>query len=561
MKIIQILKDNKKYIEKMRINGSFTAAPILIFSLTALFTSICFIFNIKNITFSLILAIGVVTVFGILRDRLMLISCIITVILSLISIRIAGLVYDISYDGMYFHKEAIYALANGWNPLRTSFWYYNYFGRLQDMALWLDNYPKGVWSFYACIYDIFGKIEYAKGANMIFVLMLFFSAYDTISTVFNKKGLVCFFVAMVFTANPVIASQYFTYMNDLPVAVFTMVCAFLGMKIYAGKAESIDYICLIAAFASSFAVKFTAPIFSGCVLMGFGIAFAIKNRGKNLIKPCVSVMIAVLIGVAVMGADPYIKHIKDGMHPVYPVMGEGSYDIMNTNAPKGIDEMSNPRALITSIFSKTSPNPEDAPVLKIPFSIHSDEKWAMTAPDARMGGFGVLFSGILIVSLVLGIYSLKKAKGISPLLPAVVVFTLLAMFFPESWWARYSPYTYYIPCMFLLAFSCANKTKIFVLGMCGLMLTNSAMNGFMVFRDFYRQSRIINWKIAEIQQTNKHVMFNINDFPCHEIWFNENNLDFELITNLNGKTNYYEFYKTTYFCFPDDMEFKFKQTK
>ena len=183
-----------KVINNIKLDSGFTAAPVLIFTLTVFFTSVCFMLNIQYIAFALPIAVLIVLIAGVKFNRSMLISCVITVLLSSAAAIVAGHVYDVSYDGMSFHKEAVYALANGWNPWRTSFYYFNYLGKMQDVALWLDNYPKGVWSFYACLYAITGKIEQAKGLNTVFVLMLFFSAYDTISVVLSKKGVLCFFL-------------------------------------------------------------------------------------------------------------------------------------------------------------------------------------------------------------------------------------------------------------------------------------------------------------------------------------------------------------------------------
>ncbi len=537
-------------LKQLKINNRFSAAPILIFALTVLFSSLCFIFNIHNITFSLILAAAVTAFVGIKFDRSVLISCIITIVLSILSIIIAGHIYDMSYDGMYFHKEAVYSIANGWNPLRTAFSDFSNFGHLQDLPLWMDNYPKGVWSLYACVYSIVGKIEYAKGINMIFVLMLFFTAYDTISSVFNKKGIVCLLLSAVFTLNPVITSQYFTFMNDLPVASLIMVCAFYGIKIFAGKTDRWDYICLGAAFASSFAVKFTAPILCGITLAGFGIAVLIKNKGKNILKPCIVVIAAAAIGLTAMGADPYIKHIKQGMNPIYPVMGEGAYDIMNTNAPVGIDEMSSPAALATSLFSQSAANPWDDPVIKVPFSVNDKELEALGAPDVRLGGFGVFFGGILILSVLLGIFALFKSKGAISVVIPLVIFTLLALFFPESWWARYNPYIYYIPCLLLLAFSCAEKTKLISIAMCCVMLINTAISGYEVFKTFYEETKSVKYKISELKDSGKHVLLNVNDFPCHEMWFKEAGVDYEIVWEMDLE-NCETFMRTTFYQLQD----------
>lgn len=510
------------------LNNRFAAGPILIFALTVLFSSLCFIFKIPYITVSLFLAAAAVIALGIVYDRSILVSCLITLALSAASVAVAGFVYDLSFDGMYFHKEAVHAIATGWNPLYTPLAEANPFGNFQDLSLWLDNYPKGVWSLYACVYSLCGKIEYAKGINMIFVLILFFTAYDSIKTVFNRRGIICVLLALVFTANPVIVSQYFTFMNDLPVAALMMTCGFFGMKIFAGKADNWDYISLAAVFASSFAVKFTAPVLCGITLAAFGIATAVKYRGKGLIKPCAVVIAAALAGVVLMGTDPYVKHMLAGQHPVYPVMGEGKYDIMNTNAPAGFEELSNPEQLLVSIFSCSSPNPGDTPVLKIPFTVHEDELWAIQAPDVRLNGFGVWFSGLLIISVVLGVLAAFKSKNTLAVLPALIVFTLLGIFFPESWWARYSPYVYYIPCLLLLAFAGIDKGKPVTMIVSLLFLFNSAVSGLSVLSGFYNQTQTLQLKLEEIRQDGRTVQLKINDFPCHALWFEEYGIPYEL---------------------------------
>lgn len=532
-------------MKNIRINNKFALAPILIFALTALFSSLCFIFNL-NMSYSLILAAVSVAVIGIKFDRSILISCILTISLTVLCVIIAGQVYDFSYDGMYFHKEAVNALANSWNPLRSSFADFGFFGYLQELPTWLDNYPKGVWSLYAYIYSLTGKIEYAKGANIIFILMLFFTAYDTVSSVFNKKGVLCAVLALAFTANPVIAAQFFTFMNDLPVAALIMVCAFFGMKIYAEKADNCDYICLGTAFASSFTIKFTAPILCGFTLLGIGFAVAVKNRNKSVLKPVFIVLLSALIGVSVIGADPYIKHIAHGQNPIFPILGEGKTDIMNTNAPAGIDDMSNAGAMLTSLFSRSAPNPGDEPIIKIPFSVYRDELAAVSAPDTRLGGFGVLFSGILLLSLAFGVFALFKSKGAFCVVPPLIVFALLALFFPESWWARYNPYIYYIPCLILLAFSNTDKTKIISVLMSVLILANSAVTGIAVLGNFYTKTYDIKQKMLEIKNTQKHMVVNINDFPCHALWLKENNMDFELVMDMDV-TQSEVFFRTTFY--------------
>ncbi len=532
----------------MTLNNRFTAAPVLLFALTVAVSSLGFLLGGHTVVVSLLAAAAVIIILGVKFDRTLIFALAVTALSVVISAVISGLVYDISYDGMYFHKEAVWAIANGWNPFYEPLSGFDRLASVQELSLWLDNYPKGVWSFYACIYALCGKIECAKGANIIFVLMLFFSAYDTVKTVFEKRGITCLLLALVFTANPVIASQYFTFMNDLPTAAVIMVCAFLGMKIFSDKADNWDYICLAAVFSSSFAIKFTAPVLCGFTLASFGIAYGIKTRGRKLLKPCVIVVTAAALGFFVMGADPYVKHIENGQHIFHPVMGEDKCDIMGANAPEEINNMSNVGALLTSLFSKSTHSPLEPPELKIPFTFTLDEAMAMGVPDVRMGGFGVLFSGILLVSIALGLIALFKAKSAASVIPAIAVFILLAIFFPESWWARYSPYVYYIPCLLLLAFSCVDGVKPCAAAVSVVMLLNSAVGFVGVPTYFYMTTVGLEEKMTEIRESGQRVLLNINDFPCHAIWFDEHNIDYELIYDGEG-IEWQDFYETTRYHF------------
>lgn len=538
-------------MEQKGINNRYTAAPVLILALSMLFSSIGWILNVGGVVFPLILAVAVVMIFGLIRDRRLFFAALLSTVLTILACGFAAKIKDMSYDGMYFHKSAVHALANGWNPLKESFSDFDRFGNLQDLPLWMDNYPKGVWAAYAAVYKLTGQIEAAKGINLLFLLMLFFAAYDMIKTVFSKKGFMGIMLAAALAANPVILSQYFTFMNDLPVAVLILVCACLGIKIYAKKADRWDYLTLTAAFAASFGVKFTAPVFCGITLLAYGVAVGIKSRGKELLKPCISVAVAAVIGVCALGADPYVKHILNGQHPIYPVMGEGKYDIMNTNLPAGFDELSGTEQFFISIASKCSPNPGDIPILKIPFTADRSELEALGAPDVRLAGFGVFFSGILILAFFLGLFAIWKSKRTMSLVPAIAIFGLMALFFPESWWARYNPYTYYIPGLVLLAFSTVPKTELVSYLMSLLMLVNGVISGSAVYWTFRHKTEILDGILESIRQDGRKVLLNINDFPCHAVWFEEAGIDFELTNQFDPEQEEFEFYRTTKYQFEE----------
>ena len=137
-----------------------------------------------------------------------------------------------------------------------------------------------------------------------------------------------------------------------------------------------------------------------------------RKEPKHLAKPVAVVLAAFIAGVCLLGFDPYIKHIMNHQNPVYPVLGEGAYDIMNTNPPKGFENKNAVEKLLASVFSKTNNLPEEAPELKIPFTIHSSEWIHLSNADIRVGGFGVLFSGVFLLSLVIFFVALCHNKKI-----------------------------------------------------------------------------------------------------------------------------------------------------
>lgn len=525
----------------------FTLASLLVFSLTALISSIGFIFGLSGGAYCLILAFCAVVLYGLLKDRALLPAAFFTLAAVVICCFAASFIYDTSFDGMYFHKEAARTLAAGWNPLYTSFADISDFSYCQDLHVWLDNYPKGVWSLYAAVYSLCGRIEAAKGANILFVIMLFSAAYDVCFSVFSLKSAPRVIISAAFAAHPVILSQFFTYYNDLPVAALVMVCGFMVMKLYAGKAERIDYVCLAVAFASSFAVKFTAPVFCGSVILAYIAAFALKKDWILFKKTCAVFCIAAFVGVCILGADPYIKHLLHGQNPVFPLLGAGKYDIMNTNLPRGFDDISGVKQLLISLFSRSNQEIGANAEFKIPFTFNREEFNSLGAADVRLGGFGVLFGGMLVLSLGAAAVCLIKGTDNTAALPAIVIFVLLALFFPETWWARYNPYIYYIPCLIAVMLPSCIKTAVPACLLSAVLIVNGLISLTAVSANLIRNTNIVKESLAEIKNENKPVLLRINDFPAHSAWFDEMGIEYEI--SYKPLDEPIVFYRTTKYQF------------
>ena len=97
------------------------------------------------------------------------------------------------------------------------------------------------------------------------------------------------------------------------------------------------------------------------------------------------------------------------------------------------------------------------------------------SPDIRIAGWGVLFSGIFIISLVIiGVYLFKYRKNKYTWIVVSLLFLLFVpiIFVPYLFWARYYPHLFVLPVIALIIlFKCMQNKIISLLVV--LLLLNS----------------------------------------------------------------------------------------
>ena len=386
--------------------------------------------------------------------------------------------------------------------------------------------------------------------------MLLCTAYSTFKTVYSFNSRRSWIISVLICLNPVFICQIFTSYNDMAVGTLIITAALLGMKIYAERADEVDYITLFCVTAMSCLVKFTAPLLVGLVLIAYGTGYLVKTRGKNFSmhfkKPAAVIISGFLIGTVIFGFDPYIKHLANGQNLVYPVMGEGKYDIINTNASQGLEGKPEALKYFISLASESNSNFNEHYKIKIPFSIHSREVLYLNNADIRLGGFGVWFSGALLLALACAAAAcFKKHRMKAETAILLITFFALGLFFPEAWWARYASYTYYIP-IFLMIYagsSPVKNIKTASLAVAAVLLINSTLNAVCVTKSGIKEKTEIDKYLDIIKAQNKSIILRVNDFPSHVKLFEEKGIDFTL--SPISLYNPVEFYKTTKFEYVD----------
>ena len=89
----------------------------------------------------------------------------------LICVFICRWFYDISFDGQWYHQDAIILMSEGWNPFHDA-------PLLIEQtsgacAPYLNHYPKGSWIISAYLYHFLNNIQMAKAYNLLFIISAF----------------------------------------------------------------------------------------------------------------------------------------------------------------------------------------------------------------------------------------------------------------------------------------------------------------------------------------------------------------------------------------------------
>ncbi len=497
------------------------------------YTTVLFMLKTPMSVYNAVVPVIGMLIYGFAADRRLLPGLITDILIIAVWSVICVKMTDWSYDGMYYHKEAIITLEKGWNPIYQSCAQAEALNANADLALWLDNYPKGIWMLSAALYILTDFIETAKAVNIFFIIILYGTAYSALRDVFamNRKKAVCF--SFLICLNPVYICQIFTSYNDLAVGVLIMTAVFLGMKIYSECADIYDCALLLCVCALSCLVKFTAPLLVGIILIVYGGSYALKKKGiraADFKKPAVIILAGFISGTLFFGFDPYVKHLMNGQNLVYPVLGENHYDIMNSNPPKGFENKTGIGKYFISLFSKTANDHEEQYELKFPFTVYKSEFESLSNADIRLGGFGVLFGGILILSVAAALLSAirYKHKMKAEALIALAAFIGLGLFFPEAWWARYASYTYYIPIFLTLYVSECKRTALYAYIITLLVAANSIITAAFVIKDGTFMTNYFDNMLNEIKAEKKEVEIRINDFPSHLVMFEEKGIPYRL---------------------------------
>lgn len=511
-------------------------------------------------------------------------------------------VYDWSWDGNTYHKSMVGLLKNGWNPLLNSFFDYAaaHFPFINDVSPWYDAYPKGSEIWGACVYFFSKNIEAGKCFNLLSVIALFCICYALLNETNKLKKWQTFCCVFAAVLNPIIVVQCFTYYVDGLLGEILLLCfvSLVYLTFYKhGKYVTECWYLIFASINIGFNVKFSAIIFFAILCLTFfcyWLTEVVKENGlskktvQSMKWPFVLFAGSVASGLLITGATSYVINTIRYHNPLYVMIGANADNGIMENIPVAFRDIPKIESFFISLFSRCfNYRGAEHTTLKLPMTFNADEYYQAQCIDTRIGGWGLLFSGIFLISmLILLIYFVRKNRLVKRLNKLAI--TLLIVFFasvavvPTLCWARFCIPVFWIPAgalIYIFLSLQSDKPKLYnMIFVAGMLVTLLFLNllpaldkNYIVMKDYSlahnqieRLSNIAKNEDNEIKIcfsniwdfygrifnlydmgiTNfeylKYDETNFNDFSYRV--FNDSYAVYCMITNLNGANSVTELF-------------------
>jgi hypothetical protein len=351
-------------------------------------------------------------------------------------------VYDLGFDSQSYHQLGIVELGNGWNPiLRPEISGGAY-------ALFVDHYSIGNWIQAALVVGATHDLEAAKVLNVLAMLATFCIWRGALVYAGMTTARLAWVIALLAALNPIAIVQATTFYVDGYLASMMASLAAVLILVVATP-RPLFFTLSVAVLVLLANTKFTGVVYPLPLLAAAGFLLHRHTRARaTLRKFVVSHVAGYVIAVGLAGYHPYVTNTLAHGHPFYPLRGhQASHDVAALRPPALAHVASRVERLTRSVFADAaSPWRDSARIYKLPFTIGTGELELYGTPDARVGGWGPLFSGSLVLSLVgLAFFCVRRGKTRVVLSVVVTALVVSALLNAECWWARFSPQLALLP--------------------------------------------------------------------------------------------------------------------
>jgi len=366
-------------------------------------------------------------------------------------------IWDVSWDGRWYHSAALVMYKNGWLPIYDKYiTFADNYHLYRYSAFWVKCYTNFIEIIGANIYKITNLIESSKATNFIILSTIFMYSYSVLRKFKPEKKFISIIISLVILLNPVCIYQWFTNYIDLHIYIAFTLLILTIIKIElqqnASKTDLFMFICSSLILAMT---KLTGCAYLFIIILIYFInLFLLKKKVKKYIKT------VLFIGglIFLTGISPFYTNLRNYGHPFHPVFGKNKIDISSINTPYSFKEKNIAEKFFISTFSESLNSMERdnmmkiVPKLKIPFTINKESIFNyFYCADIRIGGFGYYWSGILLLSLIYLPFIRFRNNNEKYLFWLIIMMVIASTIInPECWWARYVPQLWLFPAFIMI---------------------------------------------------------------------------------------------------------------
>lgn len=389
--------------------------------------------------------------------------------------------YDTSFDGNWYHMDAVYNLMAGWNPVYTQL--------LPEQTSYcepyLNHFPKISWIYGSNVSLFFGMIEAGKSGTLLLIFAVLFIWQYVAKEALQLNSISSWVFALLIAANPVQMLNLLSFYTDGQLSsMFAIAIGFVLIFTKNKNGFNISFALLALALLANY--KFTSAIYAG-ILALFLFIYCWKQHFVSIQKLLLIFICWGLFTYLIMGFSPYITNTIHHKHPFYP-LSESSERVFSKKDiyPANFLEMNWAQKFFYSVFAEPSWNRNpDKSQLKVLFGQTNLHSYTGGVPD--LAGFGPMVPEVLVLLIPAFLFAcfFKTNKKIIPVLMYMGVLASTIIINPEAWVLRYVPqfWLFILAMLYVVWVHPKLKYLAWVLAL-GLLL-----NTYIVTREYIQSNR------------------------------------------------------------------------
>ncbi|TBL72447.1 hypothetical protein [Paenibacillus thalictri] len=355
---------------------------------------------------------------------------------------VCGWFYDLSYDGQAYHQEAIIHLAEGWNPA-----YDKELAVPTGQSLWINHYAKAAEIAAASVYMATGHLEQSKLINLLAIFASGLLSAGALLALKPGNRISAWVVAALLALNPVSVYQSFTFYVDGLLGSLLLCLLALGCLAFV-RPGWLTLTAYTLAMIMIMNIKFTAIAYAGVLTVALLVALYMSEQFGWLKRLFRIAAVGGIIGALIVGYNPYVTNTLHYGHPFYPLAGENAIDVVKNFTPRNLERMNRFEQVAASYFAEPMGNDtaKKPTQFRWPFTFSAKELPTFAETDVAVAGFGPLFSGALLLALLVLALAFRRRPAIALAAGGVIAALAVSSFInPAAWWARYVPQLWIVP--------------------------------------------------------------------------------------------------------------------